>query len=135
MKRIYKIDEEIVSRYMSAHKMAESSIVGEQPDSFLVQNGKKMSPLSKNAVEDWAIDNGLVEGLGAGKGSPVHHTMDKRHEEIKAGITPETEAAYQAQTRDGRFAAGKASAEANAQPSEQPWKGSKQYPKSGGTNQ
>lgn len=63
-KRVYAIDERIVGAYMANNFMAESGIVDERADSFVVQNGKRVQSLSKAAVEKWALDHGFVEGRG-----------------------------------------------------------------------
>lgn len=64
MSRVYKIDEVTVGAYMQSNRLAESSIVGEMSDQFLVKRGNKISPLKKAEVEKWAINHGFVEGLG-----------------------------------------------------------------------
>jgi len=70
-KRQYKIDEQIVRKYMRKNYLAETQIVGETDTSFMIKKGNgSMQSLTKDAVESWALNEGLVSGLGTAALSP-----------------------------------------------------------------
>lgn len=63
-KREYQISEASISAFMKHSYTANTAIIGELPDAFVLQNGKKTYQVKKNAVEKFALDHGFVEGMG-----------------------------------------------------------------------
>jgi len=62
-KRIYKHSPESLASYMTQN-LHKSIIVGETTDTYMIQNGKKMSSIPKGAVEAFALDHGFIAGQG-----------------------------------------------------------------------
>ncbi len=111
MSRTYKITEQSLGAYMKFNKMAETAVVGEGADSFILQNGNKVSPLPKAAVEAWAINHGFVEGLGydalSEQDKGTFHSNQRRNTSVvaereakRAGMKDENLQAYHAQKKE-----------------------------------
>lgn len=139
MSRIYKINTASTTAYMKAKHMANTAIVGETADKFLLQNGEKMSSLPKGAVEDWALDNGYVRGMGvdalperdriAYEANKEQNTMRQKERASKEyGARDDVIEGYHSQKKETRLARSKAAADVDA-PKPQAWKGNMSYPK------
>ncbi len=110
MGRSYKINEQTLSDYMNANHMATQSIIGESADSFIMKKGSKMGPLSKAVVEEWAIREGKVEGLGMSQDNRDIFNASKRRNttEINAKkaydntLKEDNLVAYRNQTKEHR---------------------------------
>ena len=142
MSRVYKVTAEGLSAYMKHNYMAETAVVGETSDGFILQNGKKVQQLSKNAVEGWMLDHGHVPGMGfdavSDRDKAIFHKNRTTNTVVKA-----EEKAYQATTKDENLQAYhnqlKSTRLANARaevhkPTVKPYKGNKSY-SGAGTNQ
>lgn len=149
--RVYKIDENSLAAYM-AHNKRSSVIVGETEDGFIVQNGKKVHQIPKGDVENFALDNGFVEGMGydalpehkkdIAKASRMKDTAYKQEQEAyKNSLKEENLQGYHNQLRSTRLSnAIDAETMQNIKNEQGPikgvhYKGNMKYPKGGGTNQ
>jgi len=142
MSRVYKVTEEGLASYMKHNYMSETAVIGETSDGFILQNGRKIKPLSKHAVESWMLDHGHVPNMGYDAMSERDRAIFHQNRTTNSTVKAE-EKAYQATTKDSNLQAfhdtQKSTRQANAradahQPIVQPWKGSKSYTGSG-TNQ
>ena len=99
---------------MQHNKLAESGIVGEMEDKFLVKNGNKISPLPKAAVESWAMSHGFIENMGYDalpahekakfQGNRQRNTMHVKEREARLASTKdENLQAYHNQKKDTRL--------------------------------
>ena len=141
MKRQYKIVPEALASYM-AQNLHKSVIVGETDDTYMVQNGKKVHQLQKNAVESFALDHGFVQGQGYDAMSEQNKGTFQSNRK-KDTVAKREAVAYQATTKDENLQAYHnqltSTRRANAQaevhkPTVKPYKGNKSYSGSG-TNQ
>ena len=149
--RKYKITEESLAAYM-AHNKRSSAVVGETEDGYIIQNGKKVHQISKNVVENFALDHGFVEGMGydampvqkkaAAEASRRNDTAVKQEmEAYKASLKDENLQSYHNQLPSTRLANAMDDAgqriikDAQGPIKGVHYKGNMKYPQGGGTNQ
>ena len=150
--RIYKVTEEGLAAYMRFNKMAETAVVGETADGFILQNGKKVQPLSKNIVESWMLDHGFVPGMGYDalseqdkavfEGNRSRNTTQQKEQSMKKyDERDDVMQGYYDQLPSTRAARGATAASGNlVDNADGPiegvhYRGRKSYPKGTGTNQ
>ena len=141
--RKYRFGSEALTSYMKQNFLAESAIVGEIDDAYIIQRGKKVSQLSKAAVESFALEHGFIKGQGydalseQDKGTFINNrsknTMAmKEAEAYQATLKDENLQEYHNQLKTTRQTNARREAH---QDTVKPWKGDMSYSAGGGTNQ
>ena len=104
-----------LNEYMKQNHLAETAVVGETQDSFLLQRGKSVKPVKKSHVESWMLDNGLVPGMGIDalssqdkmiyEDNRAKNTVVQKEQKAKAAaVKDENLEAYYNQTKEKRLA-------------------------------
>ena len=149
--RKYHITEDSLAAYM-AHNKRSSAVVGETEDGYIIQNGKKVHQISKNEVENFALDHGFVEGMGydampehkkaIAEGNRKKDTSYRQEvEAYKASTKDENQQGYHDQLKSTRLTKSMDDAgQQTIRDAQGPikgvhYKGNMKYPQGGGTNQ